>query len=50
MIQLAKPGDNNIVRVLDTGGTVTPVTTLDANKKETAHLAPAFLPDGNHFI
>ena len=34
----------------DTGGTPTPVTTLDAAAKEVAHLWPWFLPDGRHLL
>src|SRR5262249_19726384 len=50
VILFAKPGSNNLVRVSDAGGTVTDVTTLDANRKETIHVTPTFLPDGKHFV
>jgi Tol biopolymer transport system component len=39
-----------IQRVPAGGGVPTPVTTLDAGRKEIAHLFPQFLPDGRHFI
>jgi serine/threonine protein kinase len=42
--------DNVIVRVSDSGGKFSPVTTLDATRKETAHTTPQFLPDGRHFL
>ena len=32
------------------GGTPVPVTTLDASRKEVAHLWPTFLPDGMRFL
>ena len=32
------------------GGAVTPATTLDASRGETAHTWPHFLPDGRHFL
>jgi Tol biopolymer transport system component/tRNA A-37 threonylcarbamoyl transferase component Bud32 len=50
VILLAKAETNVIVRVADTGGTVTNVTTLDTNRKEIIHAAPTFLPDGKHFL
>jgi serine/threonine protein kinase len=42
--------DNRLVRVSDSGGNVTPVTTLDASRFETSHWWPQFLPDGRHFL
>ncbi|PYU32452.1 MAG: hypothetical protein DMG31_10580 [Acidobacteria bacterium] len=39
-----------IYRVSAAGGAATPVTALDAVRKETAHAWPYFLPDGNHFL
>jgi Tol biopolymer transport system component len=33
-----------------TGGTPTPVTTLDAERGETTHRWASFLPDGRHFL
>lgn len=49
-ILFAKGGDNVLARVSDAGGVVKPVTSLDQTRKETAHAAPMFLPDGNHFL
>jgi hypothetical protein len=43
----ASPG---LVRMPATGGPTSPVTTLDAERKEVAHLLPAFLPDGRRFL
>jgi eukaryotic-like serine/threonine-protein kinase len=42
--------DNRLDRVSESGGNVTPVTTLDASRAETGHLSPQFLPDGKHFL
>jgi Tol biopolymer transport system component len=39
-----------LFRVSQAGGTVTPLTALDASKRETYHARPWFLPDGRHFI
>ena len=39
-----------LLQVPDTGGTPAPVTTLDAEAKEVAHLGPWFLPDGRHVL
>jgi serine/threonine protein kinase len=39
-----------LARVPESGGTVTPVTTLDASRSETVHYWPYFLPDGKHFL
>ena len=49
-ILLARVSDNVIVRVSDSGGTPTPVTKLDATRKEILHGLPVFLPDGRHFL
>jgi tRNA A-37 threonylcarbamoyl transferase component Bud32 len=46
----ARSSDNVIVRVPDAGGEVKPVMALDEARQETAHVAPMFLPDGNHFV
>jgi eukaryotic-like serine/threonine-protein kinase len=43
-------GDGGVLRVRDTGGAPSPVTALDASRKEEFHLLPSFLPDGRHFI
>src|SRR5262245_9980310 len=37
-------------RVLASGGKPQPMTTLDASRQEITHIAPEFLPDGNHFL
>jgi eukaryotic-like serine/threonine-protein kinase len=42
--------NNTLVRVPESGGTVTPVTTLDASRSESGNLWPYFLPDGKHFL
>lgn len=39
-----------LFRVPETGGTPTPVTTLDAAAKEVGHFGPWFLPDGKHLL
>ena len=49
-ILLGRVSDNVIVRMSDSGGSLTPVTKLDAGRKEILHGLPVFLPDGRHFI
>ena len=39
-----------LMAVAETGGRVTPVTTLEAGRRDRAHRWPAFLPDGRRFI
>jgi Tol biopolymer transport system component len=39
-----------LLKVSETGGEVTPVTTLDRPGQENAHRYPTFLPDGRHFL
>ncbi len=39
-----------LYRVPESGGTPTPVTSLDATRLETGHIYPSFLPDGRHFV
>ena len=39
-----------LFRVPASGGTATPVTSLDAAKGEVTHRWPQFLPDGRHFL
>ena len=39
-----------LFRVSASGGTATPVTSLDAAKGEVTHRWPQFLPDGRHFL
>jgi Tol biopolymer transport system component/tRNA A-37 threonylcarbamoyl transferase component Bud32 len=41
---------NGLAQVSAAGGTIAAVTELDANRKETIHGLPVFLPDGNHFL
>ena len=50
MIVFAPRVDTPLYRVPATGGTPTPLTTLDEGRGEGAHIAPLFLPDGRHFI
>jgi len=50
VIIMGRVPDNIIVRTADSGGEVTPVTKLDAGRKEVLHAIPVFLPDGNHFL
>jgi serine/threonine protein kinase len=49
-ILLAPTPYGPIHRVAATGGAATPVTKLDAARKETGHWRPAFLPDGKRFL
>jgi eukaryotic-like serine/threonine-protein kinase len=39
-----------LMRVPSSGGTATPLTTLDASRQETGHLNPWLLRDGRHFV
>ncbi|HMG32761.1 MAG TPA: protein kinase, partial [Blastocatellia bacterium] len=39
-----------LYRVSAAGGAPAPLTTLDASRKEVAHVYPQFLPDGRRFI
>jgi Tol biopolymer transport system component len=50
VILLARTSDNVIVQMSDSGGAMSPVTKLDATRKEALHALPVFLPDGNHFL
>jgi Tol biopolymer transport system component len=50
VILLARTSDNLISRISDNGGELTPITKLNAERKETLHALPVFLPDGNHFL
>jgi Tol biopolymer transport system component len=50
VIVFAPESAGGLYRVRDSGGEVAPVTVLDAERKETAHRWPYFLPDGNHFL
>ena len=50
VLLLARASDNIIVRMSDSGGDVTPVTKLDAGRKEIVHGLPVFLPDNKRFL
>jgi len=39
-----------VMRVPSEGGTATPVTALDAARRESRHIGPVLLPDGRHFL
>ncbi len=39
-----------VYRVSSSGGPTTPVTQLDASRREVGHRWPFFLPDGRHFL
>jgi eukaryotic-like serine/threonine-protein kinase len=39
-----------LMKVPESGGVASPVTTLDPSRKEILHGFPTFLPDGRHFI
>jgi eukaryotic-like serine/threonine-protein kinase len=41
---------SGLLRVSAAGGELVPLTTLDAAKKEAAHILPQFLPDGRRFL
>jgi Tol biopolymer transport system component len=47
---LFAPRDGPLYRVASEGGDCAPATTLDAARRESWHVAPHFLPDGNHFL
>jgi hypothetical protein len=49
-ILFVKDFGSPVVAVPATGGAPVPVTALDAAGGELAHFAPAFLPDGRHFV
>jgi Tol biopolymer transport system component len=50
VIVFAPRNDTALYQVPATGGTPTPLTTLDEGRGETAHMRPMFLPDGRHFV
>ena len=50
MARLYLPTDSALYRVSAAGGAPTPLTTLDASRKEIFHAHPRFLPDGRHFL
>ena len=39
-----------LLRVSDSGGAASPVTSIDPSRKEVQHAGPAFLPDGRSFL
>jgi Tol biopolymer transport system component len=39
-----------LMQVSAAGGVASPLTTLDASRKEVDHVLPSFLPDGRHFL
>jgi Tol biopolymer transport system component len=41
---------HGIYRTSSTGGGATPVTSVDRQRGESAHVLPQFLPDGRHFV
>ena len=49
IIFLRRVGEG-LYRIPATGGTPTPVTTLDKSRNENFHSCPYFLPDGRHFL
>jgi Tol biopolymer transport system component len=50
VILFTPAGNGPLYRVSATGGTATPVTSLDASRGEVQHSFPSFLPDGKHFL
>jgi eukaryotic-like serine/threonine-protein kinase len=50
VIVFAPEASGPLHRVPAGGGEPTPVTALDAARKQTAHRFPIFLPDGDHFL
>ena len=50
VIVFAPTAAGPLMQVPASGGTVTPATTLDETRGETAHRFPQFLPDGKHFL
>jgi hypothetical protein len=47
---IAFASTSGLLRVPDTGGLPTPVTTLSTTTNEFAHVTPSFLPDGRHVL
>jgi Tol biopolymer transport system component len=50
VIVFAPSNAGGLMRVSAHGGDPSPVTTLDASRRETSHRFPSFLPDGRHFL
>jgi Tol biopolymer transport system component len=49
-IVFARNTNEGFFRVAESGGAITPVTTLDAAHQEESHRWPSFLPDGKRFL
>jgi Tol biopolymer transport system component/DNA-binding winged helix-turn-helix (wHTH) protein len=49
-IVFASSNRGPLYQVSASGGTVTPVTTLDRSRGDSSHAWPQFLPDGRHFL
>jgi eukaryotic-like serine/threonine-protein kinase len=41
---------HGLMRVSDSGGPVSPVTSINPSWQEGFHASPSFLPDGHHFV
>ena len=50
VIVFAKDASGPLYRVSANGGEPTPVTAVDASRKQSGHRFPVFLPDGEHFL
>ncbi len=50
VVLLVLGAGNPILRVPSTGGSATPVTSLDPSRQQRGHAWPQFLPDGRHFL
>jgi Tol biopolymer transport system component/tRNA A-37 threonylcarbamoyl transferase component Bud32 len=50
VIVFAPSGSGPLYRISSAGGTPEAVTTLDAERHQTGHRMPWFLPDGDHFL
>lgn len=50
VILFSPTSQSPLFRVSASGGEATPLTSLDAGRKEIAHRWPQFLPDGRHFL
>ncbi len=50
VIVFAGTNVDGLLRVAASGGTPVAITTFDAERRETSHRRPHFLPDGRHFL
>jgi len=50
VIVYAPDAGGPLYRISASGGAPTPVTTIDASRKQYGHRFPSFLPDGTHFL